>query len=565
MGVCGYADKNKLSNKIFSGESYSNLDKTIFLQKFYMDNIISEEEISPFFTSIIFEEILLEKNSKVKNRRFFKWYNMALGPYHNILSIQQKDNIINTLNKVRKNTLKKQKENDQNSTYLEIPNFTQDISVSEQGLRNYFYMKQIHFQSRIIKSPPACFRWVSWMIMSGVPISRPAIYYTNLLTYDLPPKVEEQIKKDLPRTLPRDENNYQEKVNSLNRLLRAMATIDKDLGYTQGMNFVVYHLLIASNRNEIDVFYLLMSIFSNTFSDKYGMRGFFIRDFPLLYTYTEIFEKKLKDFLPDVYQHIQKLNITPFSWISFWMQQIYTMVFPKEILLRIWDYFFVHGKKFLISLGISIISFFKENILKIKDNISFQDFFKLLNPNNKVNFKKDKYGSAEYDIEKILKLAIEKYYMNDEELDKEVKNKYPNYNTEYAYDYKSIESNPEVKSEYSIYAINSFKAWSCNNKNTISNQSTSSKFKESENQKSESKNKENLYKKEEEEKSENSDSDESENENKNKERKNVVKRGDSFSMDCIGEEIDDDTNFHSHIQDIKSKQNEIKKCMSRKK
>ena len=544
MGVC-YSQRNKLSKKSYSGESYSNFDKIIFLQKFYMENIFTHEEISPFFTTIIYDEILKEKISKVKGGRFYKWFEMALNPYNNILSTLQKDTIVNSLNIEKNKIMKKQLENEENSSYSEIPNFTQDISVSEQGLRNYFLSNQIHFQSRVIKSPPASFRWISWIIMSGVPISRPAIYYTNLLTYDLPDKIEEQIQKDLVRTIKSDEPNYKEKINSLYRLLRALANLDKGLGYTQGMNFVVYYLLNISNRNEIDVFYLLMSIFSQTFSNKFGMRGFFIDDFPLLHSYTNIFNEKLEKFIPEVYKHIKKINLTPFSWISFWMQQIYTLVFPKETLLRIWDYFFVYGQNFLISLGLSIVEHFQDNIVQIKDIIDFQEFFKLLNPMNKVNMKSDKYGTVEYDIEKMLKNSIEKYYIDYKEIEDEIKKNFPKYYTEYAYDYKSIESNPDVKSEFAIYALNNSKAWSSKNKFSTSYDSTlrnSSKFKGSDNQNVDSKNKMNLNK-------------------KDKYKNNmdiIVQEDDSFSMDFIEEEIEDDDNFQLHIQDIISKKNTSK-------
>ena len=95
MGKC-YSKGNKSSKKLFSGESYSNLDKTIFLQKLYMENSISKEEIFPFFTKIIYNQIIQEKKSKVKSRHFFKWFKMALSPYHNILSSLKKDSILNS-------------------------------------------------------------------------------------------------------------------------------------------------------------------------------------------------------------------------------------------------------------------------------------------------------------------------------------------------------------------------------------------------------------------------------------------------------------------------------------
>lgn len=544
MGNC-LGNKKKLSKEVFSGELYSNFDKIVFLQKFFMENNLTKEEISPFFTSIIYNQIIEEKTSKKKYSRFFKWCEMSFKPYHKLLSSLQKDIILSSLNLENEKIIKKHNENEENSTYLEIPNFSQDISISEQGLRNYYFSNQIHFESRTIKSPPATFRWISWIILSGVPISRPAFYYTNLLTYDLPNKVEDQIQKDICRTIPKEDDNYNEKISSLYRLLRAIANLDKDLGYSQGMNFLVYYLLDISNRNEIDVFYILMSIFSCTFSKKFGMRGFFIDDFPLLNLFSDIFDKKLNTFFPDVYKHNNKINMPPLCWAAFWMQQIYTLFFPKEILLRVWDYFFVYGINFLISLNLSIVDYFQDRMLKFKDIIEFQNFFKLLNPkfNEKDPLDED---IPEYDIEIILKNAVEKYFIKFEEIEREIKKNYPNYNNEFAYDYKSIESNPDVKSEYAIYALNNSKVSSRNFSTSFdyfdSTLMNSSKIKGNNNQKIDSKF----------------------NINKNEKiNKNIPiiaqnEEQDSFDLDFEDEENEDDEDFQIHIKDIISKKNDVK-------
>ena len=556
MGIC-YSDRNKSSNKLFSGESYSNFDKIIFLQKLYMENILSKEEISPFYTSIIYEQIIKEKTSKAKYRHFFKWFDMALSPYHKLLSSLEKEEIIKSLDDERNKIIKKQTENEENSSYSEIPNFAQDISISEQGLRNYFFRQPDHFESRILKTPPATFRWLSWIIMSGVPISRPAVYYTNLLTYDLPEETEEQIQKDLARTFLINESNYKEKINSLYRILRAFANIDKEIGYTQGMNFVAFYLLNISNRNEIDVFYLMMSIFSHTFSNKFGMRGFFIEDFPLIFVFSNIFEKKLNKFFPKVHKHIQDINLTSFSWISFWMQQIYILVFPNEDLFRIWDYFFVYGKNILISLGLSIVELLQDKMMQINDLYEMQQFFKLLNPKKNTIKYKLKFTSIEYDIEKLLKNAVEKYYISNEEIENELKNAKPNFINDFVYDYKSVESNPDVKSEYAIYALNNSKVSSRINFSTISFDSSlknSSKIKS--NEKCDYKNNrfENSLKK----LYTNTEEKESEKENETERYDSKILEEDSSDMDFCEEEEEDCDDFKSHIQDIISKHDKAK-------
>ena len=552
MGKC-YSKGNKSSKKLFSGESYSNLDKTIFLQKLYMENSISKEEIFPFFTKIIYNQIIQEKKSKVKSRHFFKWFKMALSPYHNILSSLNKDSILNSLKKEKEKLIKKQKEEEDNLSSSEIPFFGEDISISEQGLRNYFFSNRSHFESRIIKSPPGTFRWTSWLIMSGVPISRSVVYYTNLLTYDLPDIIEEDIRKDLGRTMKKNEDNYKGKVNSLYRILRALANIDRDLGYTQGMNFLVSFLLNISNRNEIEVFYLLLSIFSHTFSKKFGMRGFFIDNFPLMHSYTNIFERKLKEFFPNIYQHFQKINLSSISWISFWMQQIYILVFPYEILLRIWDYFFIYGTNFLISFGLSIIDFVKDYLLDLKYNSDVQDFFQLLNPSKiiKRNNINDNIPSFKYDIEEILKNSIEKYYIKTEEIEEELKKSFPNYKNEFIYNYKFVESNPDVKCEFAIYALNNskvIKSFSTSNDSTMKNSyckiKNNSKIKHDNfiNMKDNNKIISRLSTAE-----------------NNKFNKILMTEEESLDLILEESEIEDSEDFQDHIKDIITRQNYIKK------
>ena len=543
MGIC-YNERNQI-NKKFSGESYSNFDKIIFLQKLYMDNTLSKEEILPFFPPIIYNQIIEEKKSKIKSSRFCKWCKMALSPYHNLLSSLQKESIIKSLNIEKNQKEKKQMEIDEDSSYSEIPYFSQEISISEQGLRNYYFSNQIHFESRVIKSPPGSFRWPSWLIMSGVPISRPIIYYTNLLTYDLPYKVEDQIQKDLARTIDDDELNYNEKVSSLYRILRAIANLDKELAYTQGMNFLVSFLLKISNINEIEVFYLLISIFSNTFSNKFGMRGFFIDDFPLLHTYTNIFDKKLKEFFPIVYKHFESINFASITWISFWMQQIYIMVFPEEITLRIWDYYFVYGKNILISIGLSIIDILKDKIIQIDGPTEMQELFGLLNPNYINKNKRIQFTYIDYDIEKILKNATNKYYIKNEEIQNELKNNFPNYNNEFIYDYKSVESNSNVKYEFAMYALNNSKIFKYFSNSTDTTMKNNSKYKNSENQKSPSKF---------------NDQDNNSNLkiNRNVINDNIIfKEDDSFDMGSTEEENDDLIKIH--LKDIIYKQTIEKK------
>jgi hypothetical protein len=242
------------------------------------------------------------------------------------------------------------------------------------------------------------------------------------------------------------------------------------------------------------------------------------------------------------------------------MQQIYILVFPNEDLFRIWDYFFVYGKNILISLGLSIVELLQDKMMQINDLYEMQQFFKLLNPEKNTIKYKLKFTSIEYDIEKLLKNAVEKYYISNEEIESELKKVKPNFNNDYIYDYKSVESNPDVKSEYAIYALNNSKVSSRRNISTSSCDSSlknSPRFRNSERIDNKNNRFENSLKKfyintdntEEKEK-------EKENEKQRYDSKLILEE-DSFDMD-IFEEEEEDVDFKSHIQDIISKHNKVK-------
>ena len=441
MGNCCSVSSNN-QTKIFTNETYSDLDKSIFIANEYMKNNLKQQEIEPFFTSLLFNELILEKEDKIKQRHFFKWFEMALNSYKNILTTIDIEKLLKTIKQKKKNE-QNSEENIPNLSY-EIPNLAQEISYSEQGLRNYFTEKHNHFEQRVQKSPPGSFRWISWIILSGLPINRSAIYYTNLLTFDLSEKIEKKIMEDIKNIIDEKYVLINEVKCSMYRVLKALVNVDKEVGYVKGMNFIVAFLLIISNRNEIDTFYFMMSLFSKTFSKKFGMRGFYLNEHPLTNVCTEIFEKNLLKFFPEIYEHFQDIKFSPLSWISLWMQMAYVNVFPNHILLRVWDYFFIYGLGFLISLGLSITEFLYDDLINIDEPEEIENFLKLLNPINIISIRfKDKI--INYDIENLLSNAVKKYLISNQEIENEVKKLFPLYSNDFIYDYKITKPNMKTK------------------------------------------------------------------------------------------------------------------------
>ena len=450
--------------KNFSILSYSELDKILFLIYIYMNNKIAKEKILSIFPEIDFTLIENEKNNKIKTRHFFKWFDMAFNQnIKSLMDLFSDDLILYIQNEKKSHNFEKEKNiNEANNNITntniikndnfflledQVPNTNQEISISEQGLRNFYISDPEHFKSRVLKAPPAYFRWLSWIILSGISINRPFVYYRNLLTYDLPEETEKQIQKDIVRTIQTPISNIEDIKKSMYRILKALAIIDKEMSYVQGINFIVSFLLINSKRNEIDTFYIILAIFSKTYNQKYGMRGFYLENFPLIHVYIKIYENHCKKLFPKFIQHIYKISLPMISWLSPWFQMIFVNVFPNDILLRIWDCFFIYGISFLISFALSVTEIVQKNIIKITDLTQIQEYLKLLNTDIKNNFL-DKDQKITYDIENLINNAIKKYNIDIKEIDEEIVKTYSNYNNKFFYNYKNIKKNYSYLSNY---------------------------------------------------------------------------------------------------------------------
>lgn len=409
----------------------TQFDHIICLQNLYMKGSIKKEQIEQIYIGLNYDDWDKEKNNSKKKSRFFKWYNMSKTAVVDVFSGKKADELLKPYNELT--FIQEQSIAGDNNINTQLKKIS--ISKSEQGLRNYYGKFDMHFQERLIKGPPSSFRFLAWVVTGELPDNRPEIYYKNLLSKDIDANVDIQIKKDLDRTIPLDKLEKTGIRDSLYRVLKALAIVDKELGYVQGMNFICSYILIVSGNNEVDSFYLMMSLLSYTFSYKFGLRHFYTEKFPLLNACTKIFNSHLQSEFEDVAEHIKQLSLPETSWISSWMIQIFFGVFPDETLMRIWDAFFIEGLPFLISFGLALVDLMSADILEINDLGELMEYFKLLNPELKSEIK-DKERVIEYNIEQLIDKARNEFLIDYEEIENEIDHNYPDAKNNMIYDYK---------------------------------------------------------------------------------------------------------------------------------
>ena len=280
----------------------------------------------------------------------------------------------------------KSKESDSDQKNQQRKNFENynDKNIEDKILSFYNHNKS-KYKERLFKGPPECFRWLSWIIANQIPLERDINIYNNYLVKDLEEENKNSIIRDIQRTFSdvnMDEMALRKKETSLYNVLKAFWNLDEQIGYCQGMNLVVGFMLIISEGNELDTFYMLISNFSETFNKRktyeYSFRGLFSEEFPLLSFLNFIFDILLEENIPEIKNHLEELGISYDLWIGQWFQTLFTIILPLNMCKRVWDCIFSDNIYFLVKFGIAVTKLIKTELFDKTEEIDVINFFKEL-------------------------------------------------------------------------------------------------------------------------------------------------------------------------------------------
>jgi hypothetical protein len=375
-------------------------------------------------------------------------------------------------------------------THHQIPNQNLYI-LPETGLREYFKKKRTHFLERVFKGPPSSFRWVSWLIANNVPVDRSEDLFYNFYYKEIEDCTDSLIKRDLERTfpvevLPESILNKKEiiltskhKEDILYRVLKSFAATDKEVLYCQGMNLVVGFLLECSNFNEPETFYLLLSMFSETFSsDSISIRGFYTEEFPILRLYLFQFNHIFEIKLPMLKRHLDDLGLPDDVWLTSWFQTLFTIILPFEYCVRLWDCLFSKGLLFVFNFTIALLKEMESDLLKMEEAITVRNYFRTL-----PSLTKDtqKHPLAKFDIEQIInnakKISISKTLLQSLQKQFSDENGIDFSCLKIRYEMNTLESMQSYHSMYSVSSLNrSNEIYECDNFITSSHKNLNLNF-----------------------------------------------------------------------------------------
>ncbi|KAM3129665.1 hypothetical protein pb186bvf_018178 [Paramecium bursaria] len=204
----------------------------------------------------------------------------------------------------------------------------------------------------------------------------------ELLKNPFPQVKYDKITNDVKRTF-RSNAFFKEPRNQqrLTNILVAYANVDTELRYGQGMNFIAAGLIYLQEDKEDDE--MIFNILRYIVLDK-DWRQLYQTNTPGLFSCLAKFNFKVKKYLPELYEHFQKVGVTDIGiFISNYYLTLFFSTAPVQFALVILSMFILQGHKILTKLLISMMIFYKAQILKMDD---FQILTNFLKKTMAINF-----------------------------------------------------------------------------------------------------------------------------------------------------------------------------------
>ena len=179
-------------------------------------------------------------------------------------------------------------------------------------------------------------------------------------------KYDKEIIKDLLRTFPNDSSFqrgspcYQKLFN----ILKAYSNYNNEIGYAQGMNFIVAKLIKFFNK-EKESFIYLDSLFNKLkMVEVIGIKNNLEKKMKTV-------QFLLKELCPDILFFLERKKINHEIFTAKWYITLFSQNFKFDnLLMIIWNFAIIYGWKFIFLFSISVIISFKARYI----NLDLYDF-----------------------------------------------------------------------------------------------------------------------------------------------------------------------------------------------
>ncbi|XP_027195339.1 GTPase activating protein and centrosome-associated [Dermatophagoides pteronyssinus] len=253
---------------------------------------------------------------------------------------------------------------------------------------------------------PQALRPEIWQLLSGAHEIEEKILPKYKLFVTQESSYESIILRDISRTFTAHEkfrDSGSDQQESLFRICKAYSNYDSEIGYCQGLSYLIAALLL--NMPEEQAFLVLIQIMY-----RYGLRDLFKSGLENLHCKFYQLERLLDEQIPELYCHFIDLHIEAHMYASQWFLTLFTTKFPLNVVFRIIDLFLLDEMDVILQIALGLLQMSKNDLLAL-DFEGIMKYFRvtlpkiyrvddsaaqLIKKSIKINVKKSKKYEAQF-------------------------------------------------------------------------------------------------------------------------------------------------------------------------